>query len=426
MLSGDVAVAAARRSIDVDMEMKHTVKDAAVIVPERDRLDTLMIILSDRLSELIAKGEVVRRYYNPGNLFRTVHIVLCNDDRPDPTLVQPMVGDARLVIHAFPAGLRMFMLTLGWRPFLLRLWARPIVRLARQIAPQLIRCHVANINAFVASEIKRRLGIPYALSLHINADADVYHREKSDGNWRWRVLGWAIACAETTAVQEADLVMPVYSPILPYLQRRGVSRYEIVYNAVGQAAQPKSNYAIDRRRVNAICVGRQLASGKDPSPILEAMADIPELHLTLIGSGDLHDVLRAKAVSLGVHGRTTFLRALPNEQVLARMAQSDIFVYCSQYHELSKSCIEAALTGLPLVINDRDGDPAEEMIGSHFCLVPGTRQGFHAALRTLIDDDGVRERLGRAARAHALTHWNPHRMETRVVEIYRRLVRGAG
>ena len=61
----------------------------SVIVPENERLDSLMVILSDRLSELIDKGEVVPRYYNPGNLFRTVHIVLCNDDRPDPAQLRP-------------------------------------------------------------------------------------------------------------------------------------------------------------------------------------------------------------------------------------------------------------------------------------------------------------------------------------------------
>lgn len=306
----------------------------------------------------------------------------------------------------------------------MRLWARPIVDLARRVKPSLVRCHVANLNAFVASEIKRQLGIPYVLSLHINADTDVFHRA-GGGTWRWRALGRAIAAAENRGLRDADLVLPVYLPILPYLRRRGVSRYEIVYNAVGQAARPKQDYAIDRRRVNAICVGRQLAGGKDPSPILEAMTEIPELHLTLVGDGDLHEALRAKAAALGVAGRVTFLRALPNERVLDLMARSDIFVYCSHYHELSKGCIEAALTGLPVVINDRGGDPAEEMVGPHFRLVPGTRQGFRAALRTLIDDNGARERLGRAARAHALAHWHPDRMEKRVVEIYRRVVAGA-
>ena len=44
----------------------------------------LMVIVPDRLSELAEKGEVTRRYYNPGDLFDEVDLVLVNDDRPDP------------------------------------------------------------------------------------------------------------------------------------------------------------------------------------------------------------------------------------------------------------------------------------------------------------------------------------------------------
>ena len=398
----------------------------SVIVPENERLDSLMVILSDRLSELIGKGEVVPRYYNPGNLFRTVHIVLCNDDRPDPAQVQSMVGSARLELHSFPGGIKMFLLTLAWRPALLRLWARPIVELARRVKPQLVRCHVNNINAFVASEIKRRLGIPYVLSLHINPDTDVFHRGQTGGSWRWRLLGRAIEGAETVAVRQADFVLPVYSPIVSYLRRRGVRRYEIVYNAVGHGViAAKTGYAINHKKVRAVCVGRQLAGAKDPSTILEAIADLPAIHLTLVGDGDLHASLRHKASRLGISDRVDFLPALRNDQVMALLARSDIFVYASEYHELSKGCIEAALTGLPIIVNDRHGDPAEELVGPHVLLVPGTPEGYRNALRKLMENDGFRERLGRAARTHALAHWDPERMERRVTEIYRHILKGA-
>src|SRR5487761_1126076 len=131
------------------------------IVPDGERLDCLMVIVPDRLSALVAKGEVVPRYYNPANLFRRVHLVLTVDDTPDPARVQPMIGDAQLTIHSFPSGLRTLLLSLGWRPALLEHWAAPIVALARSARPQLIRCHGNHLNAFAAAEIKRRLGIPF-------------------------------------------------------------------------------------------------------------------------------------------------------------------------------------------------------------------------------------------------------------------------
>lgn len=62
----------------------------------------LTVIIPDRLSALVEKGEVVARYYNPGNLFGEVHIVMTNDDRPEPALIQRMVGGAKLVLHNLP------------------------------------------------------------------------------------------------------------------------------------------------------------------------------------------------------------------------------------------------------------------------------------------------------------------------------------
>src|SRR5262249_42459748 len=125
--------------------------------------DTLMVIVPDRLSEIASKGEIVPRYYNPGNLFRHVHLVMTNDDHVAPEQVRAMVGDAEVTVHSFASGAHTFVRTAGWRPFLLRRWADPIVDLARRVRPALVRCHGNDLNAFAASEIKRRLGIPYVV-----------------------------------------------------------------------------------------------------------------------------------------------------------------------------------------------------------------------------------------------------------------------
>src|SRR5262245_5039355 len=59
----------------------------------------LLVIVPDRVSEWLSKGEVISRYFNPGELFREVHILMINDDRPDVTLMQKLVGEAVLHLH---------------------------------------------------------------------------------------------------------------------------------------------------------------------------------------------------------------------------------------------------------------------------------------------------------------------------------------
>src|SRR4051794_17125361 len=103
---------------------------------------SLLVIVPDRLSDIANKGEVQAAYYNPGELFDEVHILMTNDDRPPIGPLQYMVGRAKLHIHNSPDDLNLVakhnrLLT----PFRLKAWARHGVDIARRIAPDMIRCH---------------------------------------------------------------------------------------------------------------------------------------------------------------------------------------------------------------------------------------------------------------------------------------------
>jgi glycosyltransferase involved in cell wall biosynthesis len=382
--------------------------------------DRLLVIIPDRLSVLVSKGELTPRYYNPGNLFRQVEILLINDDEPDRASLQHTVGDAALAIHNLSVDTGTFVRSLGWRPALLRGWARAAVERAAKAKPQLVRCHGNNLNAFAALEIKRMLGVPYVMSLHGNPDVD-YNRGRLGRTWKRKIAGAAIEAVEIETVRNADFVVPVYSPIVPYLEKYGVSRYEVVYNAVDGGGVVKNDYSVGDR-VKAICVGRQESLQKDPSPIIEAVAQVPAVDLTMIGDGDLHDSLRALAERLGISSRVRFIRRIPNAQVLKEMADADLYVYCSDNWEISKTCIEASLMGLPIILNQRRGGLAVELIGDHVMAVEQSAEGYRDALENLIADERQRERLGRKAASIAHDRWHPAIMESRYVAIYRKLL----
>jgi glycosyltransferase involved in cell wall biosynthesis len=385
----------------------------------------LLVTIGDRLSEMVAKGEITARYYNPGDLFAEIHILMSNDDRVDLDAVRATAGRATLHLHNLPTRRDVFFRSLGWRPKLLRRWAAPAVALAREVRPDLIRCHDNRLNAYAATCIKRALGIPYILSMHRNPDVESL-RGRYARTWGEKLRGYAIEAVEIAALREADYVLAVYQPIVPYLRKHGIENYEVVYNAVGDDYRPKASYAIDKRRVRLISVGLQDRRVKDPTPIVEAVLDMPNVSLLLIGDGELHDALVARVAAGGAGDRIRLVRSLPNSMVLEEMSRADIYVFATGARELSKTCIEAALTGLPVVVNDQRGSPAPELLEGHFIVVDGTREGYRTALARLIDDDAYRERVGRLAAAHAREHWAPARMEARVVEIYRQVLARAG
>jgi len=368
----------------------------------------LLIIIPDRLSEIVAKGEVVTRYYNPGDLFDEVHILMTNDDSIQPKGIRKMAGRARLFIHNLPIPPGLW-----FRPWRFNAWVKQAVILAARIRPQLVRCYAGELNAYLAYQIHKRLGIPYIVSIHTNPDEAITDKV----GWRRRLVRKAKERLQRQALQGADLVLLVYQGIVPYARRMGVTRFDVVYNVLNRDHLiPKTDYVL-HRPVRVLSVGRQIP-GKNPENIIRAVARVPDVQLTLVGDGPLHEDLRRMTKDCGVEERVVFLRSVPNDDLCAAMADYDFFAAYTDFMEIPKAVMEPLLVGLPVVVNQRKGQPVPELQGDFVLLVDGSVEGYEEAFRKLIDDDRLRESLGQKGFRHARIHWAPERMEARLVEIY--------
>jgi glycosyltransferase involved in cell wall biosynthesis len=372
----------------------------------------LLLLPADRLSDWVDKGEVVERYWNPGNVFDRVDVVsLYEGDRPDPARMQAMAGDAEVHLHTVPIPDGLYRRTLGFRPRLLGGWAEPIVALAERLQPALVRCHAAHLNAYAALRIRERLGVPYVVSLHINPDEDVRSRALSRGD---RLRLRAMEPLERAGLRGADIVLPVYEPIVPYLRRMGVSRYEVAYNMVGgRHVRVKEDYRL-HDPVRVVSVGR-LIPAKNPIALIRAIDQLDGVELLVVGDGPLRGELEAAAGP-----RVRFAPAVPNAELCALLADQDVFATHSQHWEISKAVLESLLTGLPVVLNRRVGEPVPELQDGVCRFVDNTVEGYRDALTALIADHAERERLGRRGRDIAQARWSPEHTEARFADIYRR------
>ena len=374
----------------------------------------LMVIISEPISEWIKKGEVVDRYYNPGDLFDEVHLVLCNSDSPDLQITQRLVGRASLTIKNFDLTKRQRITTLGLQPELLYFWSRPLLEYAKLVQPDLIRCHGATQNALAALKIKKELGVPYTVSLHHNPDVDVRGRK---GPLVHRLYTWLTIRIEKKTLRGADMVMPVYQPIVPYLERLGVKRFKVHYNILNAASiKSKSNYSLSSP-ARLICVGR-LFELKNPIKIIDAIAGMSSIELTIVGDGPLRSTLASYVEHLGLTERVKFRPAVSNDDLCNLLYESDLFVVHSDAWEISKSVLEALLTGLPVIINRRFGEPVPELSGGIVRLVENNAESYRTAILELLDDDTGREKLGRTAALVGNELWSPAKCEDAVVATY--------
>lgn len=379
---------------------------------------TLLVIIPDHLSDLINKGEITTRYYNPGNLFDEVHILMTNDDKPDLTLLQKTVGQAKLYLHNLP--LPSFKRTLGWQPILIDPWINSAVRLVKSINPSLIRSHGFHVHSYLVGFLKKILDIPTIISLHGNPDVDygrLCHtlRDKLV-YYRWKSLA-------EKYLNLIDHFIIVYSPIIPYFEERNLKNYSVIYNTVGIGAVPKTDYSIKEGHLNCICVGRQQSEQKDQRSMIQAISRLDNVTLHLYGNGDLHQELQEIAILLGVEDRVFFKKSVKNSFLMKELHKFDIYLYNSINYEISKTVIEASLIGLPIIHNTREPNLSEELLHDFIFKVDNTAEGYRQAIVHLKDHLTVRMRLGTKARAYAQQHWHPEITEMQVVNLYKSLIR---
>jgi len=379
--------------------------------------DRLLVIVSEYVSEWIEKGEVVDRYYNPGDRFAEVHLLLTNDDDLRPEDVQRLVGSARAYVHHLPMDRRLFARTVGWRPRLLREWAEGAVDIAREVRPSLVRCYGAHVNGVCALEVGRALGIPFAVSLHTLPDDPAGPRVP----WFWpRVEAEAIRSVRRRVLQEADLVIAVYASLVPYLEHAGARKVEVVHNALNvQQSQLKRDYEL-HDPVRVLSVGRQIV-GKDPRVLIEAIAGMPGIQLTLVGDGALRQDVEQLVTRLGVRDRVEIVPAMKNDDLVASLADYDFFVARNDYRGVPKAVFEPMLAGLPVIVNRPNG-VVPELTGDTCVLVDPTPEGYRSAIERIVAGKDEREALGRQAQAWAWNALAPERVEARLVELYDELI----
>jgi glycosyltransferase involved in cell wall biosynthesis len=114
--------------------------------------------------------------------------------------------------------------------------------------------------------------------------------------------------------------------------------------------------------------------------------------------------LQARLQLEGLPGRVELLRGLGDDQLAALMAGADAFCLPSLFEGFGLPALEAMACGVPVVVSDRGALP--EVVGDAGLVVEPTSSAIEAALRQLLEDRSLAERLGAAgARRAAAFSW---------------------
>jgi glycosyltransferase involved in cell wall biosynthesis len=158
----------------------------------------------------------------------------------------------------------------------------------------------------------------------------------------------------------------------------------------------------------------RLTRQKELDVALRALAETPGLTLVVLGDGPEREPLTRLAGELGVDGRVRFLGSGGRDDVLRLFRGVDAAVLSSGWENLPHTVVEALAVGTPVVATAVGGVPEIVKDGENGLLVPpGSPAALAAALRRLLADTGLRDRLAASA-APSVAHLAEERILERV------------
>ena len=287
-----------------------------------------------------------------------------------------------------------------------RLFPKSYVRLAVQLARFVetgfgrLHAHFASRAGHVAMLASTLLGIPYSFTAHAK---DIYHEEVDHEVLRVKMRLATLVVTVSDFNRQTLLRM---GSGIPGLERKIVRDYNGVDLALFHPAR-----AEDRLPGRILAVGRLVE--KKGFPVLIQACDqlarqgVP-FTCDLIGSGDQEPALRALVRERRLDDAVRLRGAVPVEQVAVEMRTASVVVLpCvvaadGNVDALPTVLLEAMACGLPVVSTALSGIPEIVADGETGYLVPpGDPAALAAAMRRLLEDCALAERLGRAGRERA-------------------------
>jgi teichuronic acid biosynthesis glycosyltransferase TuaC len=207
----------------------------------------------------------------------------------------------------------------------------------------------------------------------------------------------ATAAQVASAGQAADGVLTVSSALKADMVALGMpeARIRVHYTGIDRARFHVRDRAAAKAALGVsgpllVSVGALIAR-KGHGVVIEALKQIPDAMLVMIGQGEDRAALEAQAAPLG--SRVRFLGSQPHDVIADWLAAADAMVLMSASEGLANAWVEALASGTPIVISDVGG--ARE-------LLDRPEAGILSAPDSAAVADAVKNVLARNADRHAV------------------------
>jgi glycosyltransferase involved in cell wall biosynthesis len=186
---------------------------------------------------------------------------------------------------------------------------------------------------------------------------------------------------------------------------------------------PSSERTIEKN-IDVLFVG-MLRAEKNIYRLLDAVAQIPDINMTLIGNGTPRAtaLLKRKLVKLNLMRRVTFLGAIPNSQLPAYYNRAKLVVLPSITEGAGQVILEALGCEVPVVASNVGGIPELVRNGrTGLTFKPHNLQQLMDNIKLLLHDPKLRRKLGEAGRKLIVKNYDWHKIYKMYERLYTELI----
>ncbi|MDO6725749.1 glycosyltransferase family 4 protein [Cognatishimia sp. 1_MG-2023] len=250
--------------------------------------------------------------------------------------------------------------------------------------------HIAKSSCSVAMLMSEMTGIPYSFTLH---GPDIFFAPD-----HWRL---------DKKIEKASFVACIShfcrSQAMSFSNPAHWNKLHIVHCAIDP---DRYDDASNKGGKRLLFVGR-LAAVKGLPILLNAMADQPDLSLTVIGDGPDRAALEQQSADLGLASRVTFAGYKSQSEVATALTEHDIFVLPSFAEGVPVVLMEAMAAARPVITTQIAGIP--ELVtheASGILIPPGDETALKTALKSLADNPEKQVQMGQTGRAKVVAEFN--------------------
>jgi glycosyltransferase involved in cell wall biosynthesis len=179
------------------------------------------------------------------------------------------------------------------------------------------------------------------------------------------------------------------------------------------------------REQPAILTVARLHRQKGLHHLLAAAAFVPEAQFVLAGGGPERALLETQARVLGVADHVTFLGH--RDDIPDLLASCDLFVLPSLFEGHPLSILEAMAAGKPVIASAVGGTDEAVVHGETGILVPpADPHALALAIRRVISDPALAQRLAAAGEARARQEFSAETMVQRTTQVYEEILSPRG